>query len=58
MTKIDILFIVIMLLGSYFVLRKGFKERDQEGYYSINIRLILAGFTLLIVAIIMIFKEF
>jgi hypothetical protein len=56
MTKIDILFIMLMFIGSFLVLRKGFKEWDKEGYYSINLRLILAGVTMLAVALIMIFQ--
>lgn len=56
MTKIDILFIMLMFIGSFMVLRKGFKEWDKEGYYSINLRLILAGVTMLVVALIMIFQ--
>jgi hypothetical protein len=57
MEKIDMLFLVLMLVGSFFVLKRGFREWDREGYYSINIKLILAGFTMLIIAIIMIIQS-
>lgn len=51
-------FILILVLGAIFCLKRGFKEWDKEGYYSINIRLIGAGVTMLLIAIIMIVKEF
>jgi hypothetical protein len=52
----NIMFLIVMILGAFFSLRKGFRDNDKEGYYSINIRFIIAGFTMLIVSVIMIFR--
>jgi len=53
----NILFILILLIGSYFSLRKGSKEWDKELYYSLNIRYIGVGIMMLIATIVIIIKE-
>ena len=54
--KSDFIVAVLLIAGGYFSLKKGLKENDQEGYYSINIRFIGAGLIMLVVAIVLLVK--
>lgn len=51
--KSDLIVAVLLTVGGYFSLKKGLKENDHEGYFSINIRFIGAGLTMLVVAIVL-----